>query len=188
MTNPTLPYAALLDTEDWLQQPRSVTLLSGASGSGKTTICLYVISAAQQAGKDVRGLVTPGRYAADGVRTGIDLVDPATGQRWPMADRALDDQDTGRRWRFRPDALARGSALLQASRGCDLLVIDEIGPLELLEGGGWVCALDVLQAGLYRQALVVVRPSLTELLISLLPKLSVRTIGLDNTAQRDMPD
>jgi nucleoside-triphosphatase THEP1 len=172
----SLLYAALLDIEDWLSQPRAITLLSGERGCGKTTACLRVIEAAQAAGVDVRGLVTPGRYAADGTRIAIDLVDPASGARWPLATRIVPKPVGGRQWRFQPEALARGSALLQASRDCDLLVIDEIGPLELEEGGGWVDALEILQAGRYRQALVVIRPSLRDVLIARLPGQVIRTL------------
>jgi hypothetical protein len=42
------------------------------------------------------------------------------------------------------------------------LVIDEIGPLELLDGRGWVTALDVLRSRAYGGALVVCRPGLLE--------------------------
>ena len=40
----------------------------------------------------------------------------------------------------------------------DLLVIDQLGPLELLAGSGWVNAVRVLQEGRYGLAVVVVNP------------------------------
>ena len=40
--------------------------------------------------------------------------------------------------------------------------MDEIGPLELDRGRGWVNALDVLCAGQFGLAVVVVRPSLVD--------------------------
>jgi hypothetical protein len=48
--------------------------------------------------------------------------------------------------------------------------------LELEEGGGWVDALGILQAGRYRQALVVIRPSLRDVLIARLPGQVIRTL------------
>lgn len=181
MTGSPLPHAALLDVAAWLQRPRSVTLLTGESGSGKTTACLQIVEAARAAEITVRGLVTPGCYAGDGTRIGIDLVDLATDERWPLADRVPPEQSAGRRWRFRPDALTRGDALLRASQDCDLLVIDEIGPLELIDHGGWTSALDVLREGRYRQALVVIRPGLLDTLIGLLPGMPVYTIRVGKT-------
>jgi nucleoside-triphosphatase THEP1 len=43
---------------------------------------------------------------------------------------------------------------------CDLLVVDEIGPLELERRGGWENAFDVLRGRDFALALVVVRPEL----------------------------
>jgi nucleoside-triphosphatase THEP1 len=51
---------------------------------------------------------------------------------------------------------------LRAATPCDVLVVDELGPLELIHGKGWIVALDILQARNYRAALVVVRPCLLE--------------------------
>ena len=42
----------------------------------------------------------------------------------------------------------------------DLPVIDKLGPLEFMRGEGFVAGLDVLDAGDYRGAVVVIRPSL----------------------------
>ncbi len=182
---------------DWLESlfrpPAVITLLSGASGSGKTLLCLRAVAVARAAGLTVRGVLTPGRYAADGTRIEIDLLDPATAQCWPLAVRH--EQGAGApggagapdgaaesvatlHWQFVPDALARGAALLAASGACDLLVIDEIGPLELERNQGWVVALDVLRAAAYRRALVVIRPSLVEALLTRLAPLPVHVITL----------
>lgn len=176
---------------DWLDglfcPPAAITLLSGPSGSGKTLLCLRAVAAARAAGLTVRGVLTPGRYTADGTRIGIDLLDPATAHRWPLAVRR--EQDSGastaapasmvtRHWQFALDALAHGAALLAASGACDLLVIDEIGPLELQHNQGWVIALDVLRAAAYRRALVVIRPGLVETLLIRLAPLPAHVIAL----------
>ena len=47
--------------------------------------------------------------------------------------------------------------MLSQAESCDLLVIDEVGPLEVERGKGWVSAFDVLRAGDYVLALLVVR-------------------------------
>jgi len=170
---------------DWLDSlfrpPAAITLLSGPPGSGKTLLCLRAVVAASAAGLTVCGVLTPGRYAADGTRAGIDLLDPATGRRWPLAvlrDRDAPDPQTGSKWQFAPEALARGAELLAASGACDLLVIDEIGPLELVHNRGWSVALDVLRAAAYRRALVVVRPGLVEALRARLAPLPAHLVTL----------
>ena len=63
-------------------------------------------------------------------------------------------------WHFYADGLAWGREILQHATPCDVLIIDELGPLELVRGQGWVIGLDVLRGGGYRLALVAVRPSL----------------------------
>jgi len=109
---------------------------------------------------DVAGVLSPARYDVTGARTGIDLLDPTTGRRWPLGDMKPPDPVTGRIWSLRPETTQRGVDLLASSSGCDLLVVDEIGPDELIKGQGWCNALDVLHAGAYQRALVVVRPRL----------------------------
>jgi nucleoside-triphosphatase THEP1 len=65
-------------------------------------------------------------------------------------------------WDFEPGVFAWASAVLSRATPCDLLVIDEIGPLELLGGRGWVTALHVLRSRAHGSALVVCRPGLLE--------------------------
>ncbi len=50
----------------------------------------------------------------------------------------------------------------RASVPCDLLVIDELGPLEFNLKVGWLSALDVVKTGQFSLALVVIRPELLE--------------------------
>ena len=64
--------------------------------------------------------------------------------------------------RFDPAAVAWGVALLDAACPCDILIIDEIGPLEMDRGEGWANALEVLRRGRYRLAVAAVRPSLVD--------------------------
>ena len=167
--------------------PASITVLVGPSGSGKTVLCQRAARVARAAGRDVRGVISPRRYDGAGVRVGIDLLDPATGQRWELAERTAPDPLTGRSWRFVPEALARGAALLAGSGPCDLLIVDELGPLELLEGQGWANALDILRAGAYRRALVVVRPGLLPVLLERLEPLPLHTLWLPGPGQGQAP-
>ena len=55
-----------------------------------------------------------------------------------------------------------GNRVIQSSIPCDLLVIDELGPLEFKLSLGWVSALEVIKTAQFRLALVVIRPELLE--------------------------
>ena len=136
----------------------SIVILSGEAGSGKTTICTQVVALAQ--GLVVAGVLTLPRFAG-GCKVGLDVEDIRTGQRRPLAERVeATDGPATEGWHFHADGLAWGSMILRRATPCDLLVIDELGPLELAQGQGWMVGLDLLRASRYRLALVVVRPAL----------------------------
>ncbi len=152
-----------------MQASGRVLILSGLSGSGKTTLCERAVALARARGWQTAGILTRGRYL-DGDRTGIDVQDLRTGDRRVLADLNEGVRHANEpRWRFHPDGLQWGAAVLDQATPCDLLVIDELGPLELVDGGGWRNGLDVLQAGDYAVGLVVIRPGLLPLVPDRLP-------------------
>jgi nucleoside-triphosphatase len=139
-----------------------IVLLTGESGSGKTTLCVRIVASLKTQGLDVAGVLTLPRFA-NGEKVRLDLEDVRTGKVCALADHTTKGQGTADlAWRFSATALQQGADILRDSTPCDVLVIDELGPLELVHGAGWIVALDVLQAGNYHSALVVVRPELIE--------------------------
>lgn len=139
-----------------------IVVLTGESGCGKTTLCVRVVESIKARGLDVAGVLTLPRLAS-GEKIGMDVEDIRTGERCALAERAVADQGTANlTWKFDEMGLARGAQILRGSTPCDVLVIDELGPLELIHNQGWISALAVLQAGNYRAALVVIRPGLIE--------------------------
>jgi len=119
-------------------------------------------------------------------KVAITLVDVATSTERTLA--LADDEPGELRWgryRFVPATLEWGSDLLTGAAPCDLLIIDELGPLELVRGQGLVAALDVLNEGAFLLALVVVRPELLDTLREQLPcaKTRVMEVHLQNRDQ-----
>ncbi len=139
----------------------TLALLTGGRGAGKTRWCEALVRAGREAGLAVGGLVSPPVLAGGG-KTGIDLLDAASGERRRLAERARADLPgtEGLGWRFDPEALAFGNALLARIGDCDLLLVDELGPLEFARGSGFTSAFALLDARRYRFAVVVVRPAL----------------------------
>lgn len=159
--NPRPPAPGEL-VEGWDAFPEgSLALLTGGRGAGKTRWCEALARAGRDAGLAVAGLVSP-PVLAGGEKTGIDLLDVASGERRLLAERARADfpGTAGLGWRFDPEALALGNALLSRVHTCDLLLVDELGPLELGRGSGLTAAFGLLDARRYRLAVVVVRPAL----------------------------
>lgn len=141
-----------------------VALVSGEIGAGKTTICQKVVDSARTRGFTCGGLLTPA-LIEHGRKVGIGGVDLLSGERKVMAriDRDLGGPCVGC-YHFTTDAFAWANAIIASAveASCDLLVVDEVGPLELVQGGGLTPALDLLGAA--PRALVVVRLSLVDTL------------------------
>jgi len=145
-------------------------LVVGESGSGKTTFCQQVVALARQRGATVGGLLCPARLE-NGTKVGFDVLDLSSGvQRrlgWqreiaaplPFTAPPIAIGD----WLLDGEALDWGNQVLRRSLPCDLLIIDELGPLEFFARQGWQAAMQVLDSGDYRLALVTVRPSLRDI-------------------------
>jgi len=135
-------------------------VVSGWRQAGKSLFCRQVGEAARQAGFCAAGLLTPGRYVGD-VRTGILAQEAGGDVTRLLASRDPHEVQGGENlgpWYFDAGVFAWGNRRLQAIRTCDLLCIDELGPLEFDAGRGWQAAFSALERADYRLALIVVRP------------------------------
>ena len=142
------------------QRAPRIFVLSAESGAGKTTLCLKTISLLQQRGVEVAGLVSPAQSGQND-KTGILVLDIRSGEQRLLAKRG---NHNGLGWNLDPDALEWGAEVLRSATPCDVLVVDELGPLELKQDKGWVIAWEVLDARDFRAAVIVVRPSLIQTL------------------------
>ncbi len=147
--------------------PRRIVLLTGDPDAGKTKLCRRVVEETRLKGVRVSGLLTEARRLSSGriVQTVLNL---RTGERRRLADYVGVDEGepigrgvAGRfSWTFVSESVRWGRHELDRclTGEADLLVIDQLGPLELLAGSGWVNGVRVLAEGRYGLALVVVNP------------------------------
>ena len=124
----------------------TIRVISGLRGAGKTTRCQALIEHARGSGVRVAGLVSPGRYVANGIRNGIfalDLVSQETRLLANLIKGELKGYPFGH-WKFDSSVFEWGNQILENIAETDLLVIDELGYLEFNFNGGWKASFDVL--------------------------------------------
>lgn len=165
-------------------------LLTGQVQTGKTRWLQGLVSAYEARGVAVGGVLAPGVWrevtARDGAasfeKLGIDNILLPEHETIPFAsrrdlavlDETFDAESQSARarlhWEISRDALARVNAHFEqltreahVKTAASLLVVDELGRLELLRGEGLACALALLELGptpAYPDAIVVVRETL----------------------------
>lgn len=158
-------------------------LLTAPRGAGKTTFCRALADEAQSAGWDVAGLLSPASFE-NGIKTGIRAENLRTGESRPLAIAAAASHlplstfhfPLGN-WLFDPSIFTWGNQTLETCLPSDLFIVDELGPLELLRGIGWVSALTALRQPTYRVGVIVIRPELVELAREILPVRDIISLG-----------
>ncbi|MBI4061997.1 MAG: DUF2478 domain-containing protein [Elusimicrobia bacterium] len=152
------PGAALAALLDSLPAGPALYLIAGDKAQGKTTLALAAADALRARGLSVAGIAAPGLWK-DGQREGFDIIDLQDGRRLPLCRRQAPAAWTERTgpYRFSPEGLALGRRALGAD--ADVLIVDEVGPLEL-SGGGWAAGLDRLASARFGPMLWVARTGL----------------------------
>ena len=134
-----------------------IYIITGPRMSGKTTLVSQLVRCAQQQKWRATGIITLGEWRG-GEKLALYAHDLSSGERRLLARR----DSAAQRWEFVTEALEWGNSVLASAVPTDVLVIDELGPLEWEEGRGWTAAFAALESGQYRWAFVVVRPELVE--------------------------
>ena len=157
----------------------ALQIISGPRGCGKTTCCTQIAAQIQAAGLSVGGLICPAVFEGE-KKVAIEQVDLYTGQQRRLGTRRESEctventpESTVGCWQMDASVLAWGNAILAGLGDEDLIIIDELGPLELKEGRGYHEGLRLLDEERYQMALVVVRPSLLALAQSRWPQAEV---------------
>lgn len=164
--------------EAYQQREPSLLLITGPSGTGKTSWCAAATRLARAHALPVSGLLSPA--VMDGLhKRAIDLLDLNTGERRRLAQRCGEEPAAGPvtgMWRFDPAAIAWGNSVLGKVVAGGLVFVDEMGPLEFEREQGLQAGLQLVDAGRYQVACVTVRPSLLEAARARWPHAQVITV------------
>lgn len=139
-------------------------IVTGPKNSGKTSFCRELARLVKGAGADVAGVLTEKRSGQVSAGAAAPRLLVVTNLR--SGKTAALGEWRGERWVLSDEGIEFGLGALRGALPCDLLVIDELGPLELKRGQGWSPAIPLLAQARYRLAVVTVRRELAGLLSS----------------------
>lgn len=166
-------------------------LLTGERQVGKTTACRQVAELARGLGYDPAGVLALALLDKDGLPVAYHALMVSDGEQRLLA-RANGDLGGPRtgRYSFNADVLSWMIGRLRGaiSQGCDLLIVDEIGPLELEQGRGLAPILSDLSGGGLAPLLLVVRSELAGQLQKRLPDIPFRTFTVTQENRQGLPD
>jgi len=109
--------------------------LTGRPGIGKTTVLMKVVEALRREGLKVGGMVSR-EVRERGVRVGFEVIDLATGQKGWLAHVRQPEGPRLGKYRVNLKDLEEVGvrAIERAVEEADVVVIDEVGPMELFSG------------------------------------------------------
>ncbi len=107
--------------------------VTGPPGSGKTTLCARLVSALREEQRRVGGVLTRELRDRQGKRVGFEIEDLATGERGLLAHVSRREGPRVGKYRVNLPDVERVAvpAILRALERADLVVIDEVAPMEL---------------------------------------------------------
>ena len=111
---------------------KRVLLLTGSPGVGKTTVLLRVVESLKGKGYSVGGMISR-EVRSDGVRVGFEVLDLGSGRRGWLAHVNQPSGPQVGKYRVNLEDLNSigAEAIMAAFDKCDVIAIDEIGPMEL---------------------------------------------------------
>jgi len=140
---------------------KNVFIITGDRGSGKTRLLAALTGELQRRQRSVGGILSP-VVRNHAMRIGYDVINIQTGERVPLCRHEPDGSGVRvGEWIFRDSGIRFGRAALDPSlvMACDVVIIDEVGPLEL-EENVWAPSLDLLMGSCPCPIILTVREHL----------------------------
>lgn len=146
---------------------------------GKTTLILKIVHELQKKHLGIAGLVSPGIFDGE-QKVAIELVDLTSWESRLLA-RLTAEEETDLRfgdWSFSEETLQWGNQMLAHLPKRDVLVLDEIGPLELDLNQGLRKGLQTLAEHEFQLGLITLRPRCVERVVGLFPDIELFSMDL----------
>lgn len=159
-------HSALTRTSGALNVPVRTVVLTGPPNCGKTGAIIDLVRAMKRRDVPVAGFVQPGLFENDR-KVGFTIRDLSTGEETVLA--RLGERATGSygtRFQFSEEGFALGRDALRSAGPGSVLVLDEIGPVELRGEGHMPAVRAALESKELLGAVIVVRRSLIPTLLA----------------------
>jgi len=141
---------------------KTIIGLCGSSGSGKTQTCKKLVQALRGVNIQCCGFVSPAVFEGS-KKTAIKVQWIESGdERVLMTLITEESQFTVGRWQIHQDAFEWIDQKLTCLKECQAFFCDEIGPLEVEQGKGWIKALEIVDKRKYSLSVVTFRPTLRD--------------------------
>jgi len=145
-----------------------IVAITGRSGSGKTPAMTRLVETLMAHGVPVFGFLQPPLWR-DGNKVGFDIVDVRSGARAPLGRRvAAEHGQHGTPFTFDGAGFDLARQALAAPPRDAVLIVDEIGPVELRGGGHWEAVALAWKRARVRAAVLTVRRQLIPAFLELL--------------------
>jgi len=160
--------------------------LCGTSGSGKTLTCQKMVAELRSAGVGCCGFISPAVFEKT-EKTAIKVQWLESGEEHILLSSVTpESQLRFGRWQIHPDVFDWINHKLESLQYCKVFLCDEIGPLEVLEGKGWVGALDFVEERKFELALTTFRPSLREYFEQRFTEMTIYDLDQPGTREKVM--
>ena len=155
----------------------AIIVLTGAPGVGKTTAILFVVRALKERGVKVGGIVSKELRTNNNMRIGFEFIDLMTNDRSTLASITGTGPKVGKYFINFAGCNFAANRLMNAIRRSDVIICDEIGPMELKSKGFIGSVKNLLY--LNKKVIVVVHQKLQHPLIDRFKNKSSLTLNLE---------
>ncbi|MGB9169219.1 MAG: NTPase [Nitrososphaeraceae archaeon] len=153
-----------------------IIVLTGAPGVGKTTLVIRVAGALKERGLKVGGIVSR-ELRTNNIRTGFEVIDLTTNDRNILASINGNGPKVGKYFVNFEGCRFAAERLTNAIKNSDIIICDEIGPMELKSREFIDVVKNLLNVD--KKVIVVVHQKLPHLLIDEFKNKSSLLINLD---------
>lgn len=151
----------------------SIIGLCGFSGTGKTRTCQSLIKDLESSGIGICGFISPAVFE-ESEKTAIKV-------RWLESNEekvlmtlaSASSQVTFGKWQVFPETFDWINLKVDDLQGCQAYFCDEIGPLEVLEGKGWIKALNIVDERCCTLSVITFRPTLRDFFSQRYPEMTI---------------